>query len=227
MLVVPKKNGAIHMVVNAKKRNDNTVKNVTPFPDQDLIRLDVARAKYRSKIDLSDAYEQIPVVPDDVWKTTFATVLGTFESLVMQQGDCNAPATFQRLMNSIFCEYIGLFMHTYLDDIFVFNNTIEDHQKHLKLVFDKLREHKLYLRANKCELYAEKLECLGHMIDDQGLHADGDKMARIRKWKALHNYHEVQRFLGLVQYLAHFLPDISAYTSPLSAMTKNGQSFQW
>jgi hypothetical protein len=65
------------------------------------------------------------------------------------------------------------------------------------------------------------------MIDDQGLHADSDKMARIREWKAPRNYHEVQQFLGLVQYLAHFLPDISAYTSPLSTMMKNGQSFQW
>ncbi|KAF8237685.1 DNA/RNA polymerase [Tricholoma matsutake] len=87
MLVVPEKNGDIRTMVNAKKRNNNTVKNVTPFPDQDLIRLDVAQAKYRSKINLSDAYEQIPVDPEDIWKTVFTMVLGTFESLVMQQGD--------------------------------------------------------------------------------------------------------------------------------------------
>jgi hypothetical protein len=126
----------------------------------------------------------------------------------MQQGDCNAPSTFQRLMNSIFRDYIGIFVHAYLDDIFVFSDTIEEHQKHLELVFNKLREHSLYLRAEKCELYAEKVECLGHMIDEHGLHADSNKMARIREWKTPRNYHEVQRFLGLVQYLAHFLPDI-------------------
>ena len=119
---------------------------------------------------MSDTYEQIPVELGDIWKTVFATVLGTFESLVMQQGDCNAPATFQQLMNSIFWEYIGRFMHAYLNDIFVFSNLVEEHQSHLKLVFNKLREHELYLHADKCELYAEKLECLRHMIDDLGLH---------------------------------------------------------
>jgi hypothetical protein len=97
MLVVPKKNRDIWTVVNAKKRNDDTVKNVTPFPDQDLICLDVAQAAHCSKIDLSDAYEQVWVDPCNVWKTAFATVLGIFESLVMQQGDCNAPSTFQQI----------------------------------------------------------------------------------------------------------------------------------
>jgi hypothetical protein len=130
-------------------------------------------------------------------------------------------------MNMIFQDYIGVFIHVYLDDIFVFSESIEEHQNHLELVLNKLREHSLYLRADKCELYAEKVECLGHIIDEHGLHADSDKMARIREWKTPCNYLEVQRFLGLVQYLAHFLPDISAYTSPLSAMTRNGQAFQW
>jgi RNase H-like domain found in reverse transcriptase/Reverse transcriptase (RNA-dependent DNA polymerase) len=145
----------------------------------------------------------------------------------MQQGDCNAPSTFQRLMNSVFHDYIGVFVHVYLDDIFVFSDTIEEHQKHLELVFAKLQEQSLYLCADKCELYAEKVECLGHMIDEHGLHADSDKMAHIQEWKTPRNYHEVQHFLGLVQYLAHFLPDISTYTSPLSAMTQNGQAFLW
>ena len=227
MLVIPKKNGDIRTVVNATERNDNTVKDVTPLPDQDLIRLDVARAKIRSKIDFSDAYEQIRVEPDDVWKTAFTTVLGTYESLVMQQGDCNAPSTFQRIMNHIFRDYIGIFMHVYLDDVFVFSKSVEEHEKHLQLVFDKIREHQFFLKEDKCSLYAEKVECLGHIIDEKGLHADSDKMARIREWKTPRNYKEVQRFLGLVQYLAHFLPNISEYTSPLSAMTKNGRPFLW
>ena len=69
-------------------------KDVTPFPDQEQIRNDVARGKYQSKIDMSNAYEQIHVEPSDVWKTAFATIYGTFMSNTMQQGDCNAPATF-------------------------------------------------------------------------------------------------------------------------------------
>jgi hypothetical protein len=96
----------------------------------------------------------------------------------------------------------------------------------LKLVFDKLQENQLYLKADKCELFAKRVECLSHIID-KGLHVDEDNMARTQEWKTPHNILEVQRFLGLMQYLAHFLPDVTAYTSPLSSITKNGQAFQW
>jgi hypothetical protein len=138
LLCIPKKTGKLRTVVDGRKRNDNTHKDVTPFPDQDQIRMDVAQGKYRSKINLSDAYEQVRVEPSDVWKTAFATVYGTFLSNVMQQGDCNAPATFQRLMNTIFRDYIGIFLHIYLDDMFVYSETIADHKEHLRLTFEKL-----------------------------------------------------------------------------------------
>ena len=126
---------------------------------------------------MSDAYEQIRVKPKDVWKTAFATVYGTFVSHTMQQGDCNAPATFQCLMTIIFRQYIGRFVHVYLDDIFVYSDTIEEHERHLGLIFDKLRTAQLYLVEEKLDLYSEKMDCLGHIIDDQGIHADSDKMA--------------------------------------------------
>jgi hypothetical protein len=100
LMCIPKKDGRLRTVIDARQRNDNTVKDVTPLPDQDAIREDVARAKYRSKIDLADAYEQVRVEPGDVNKTVFSTILGTYVSNVVQQGDCNAPATFQRLMTS-------------------------------------------------------------------------------------------------------------------------------
>ncbi len=227
LLCVAKKSGKLRTVVDARQRNDNTVKDVTPLLDQDRMCMDVARAKYRSKIDLSDAYEQVRIELEDVWKTAFATPYGTFISLVMQQGDCNAPATFQRLMTTIFRDFIGRFVHVYLDDIFVYSDSIQDHEKHLKLVFDKLREVKLYLSKSKCDLYSKRMDCLGHVIDDKGLHADADKMDRIRNWRQPRSYHEVQRFLGLVNYLAPFMPDVSGYTTPLSDMEHNDRPFVW
>jgi Reverse transcriptase (RNA-dependent DNA polymerase) len=205
-------------VVDGHQRNENTVKDVTPLPDQDIIHLDVARAKIHSKIDLSDAYKQVHIVPEDVHKTVFVTIFGTFVSHVMQQGDYNAPSMFQCSMNTTFREFIGIFLHAYLDDLFVYSDTVEEHQQHLKKVFVRLHECKYYVRAEKCKLFAERVDCLGHMIDNKGLHADADKMAKIRKWNRPHNYNDIQRFLGLVQYLAHFLPDISVYTSPLAGM---------
>jgi hypothetical protein len=102
MLCIPKKSGLLRTAIDAHKQNDNTVKDVTPFPDQDQIRLDVVRVKIRSKIDFSNTYEQIRTVPEDVHKSAFATIYGTYVSHTMQIGDCNAPATFQRIMTMIF-----------------------------------------------------------------------------------------------------------------------------
>jgi hypothetical protein len=227
LMCIPKKDGRLRMVVDARQRNDNTVKDVTPLPDQEAIREDVARAKYRSKIDLADAYEQVRVEPRDVHKTVFSTIMGTYVSNVVQQGDCNAPATFQRLMTSIFRDVIGKTNHAYLDDIFSFTNTIEEHERCLRTVFTRLRENKLYLKWSKCQLYAKEMECLGHVIDDNGIHPDTDKLHRIQCWRTPRNYHDVQRFVGLVNYVANFLPDITSYTAPLQGMTQNGTPFFW
>jgi hypothetical protein len=128
MLCISKKTGLLRTAIDCRKRNDNTRKDVTPFPDQDQIRLDCARAKYRSKIDMSDAYEQIRTVAEDVWKTVFTTVYGTYVSHTMQIGDCNAPATFQHIMTMVFQEFIGCFVHVYLDDIFIYSKSIDDHE---------------------------------------------------------------------------------------------------
>jgi hypothetical protein len=98
MLCILKKNGKLHTIVDCQPQNDNTVKDITPFPDQDTIRHEVAKARFHSKLDMSEAYEQICVHPDHVLKTAFSTIYGTYLSAVMQQGDCNTPSTFQHLM---------------------------------------------------------------------------------------------------------------------------------
>jgi len=102
MLCILKKSGLLHTTIDACKWNDNTVKDVTLFPDQDQIRLDVARVKIRSKIDFSDMYEQIHTVPEDLHKSAFAMIYGTYVSHTMQIRDCNAPAMFQCVMTMIF-----------------------------------------------------------------------------------------------------------------------------
>jgi Reverse transcriptase (RNA-dependent DNA polymerase) len=144
MLFIPKKNGTLRTVFDLREQNKNTVKDVTPFPDQDIIRNDIARAAYRTKLDMSEAYEQIRMDPAHVSKTAFATILGTFRSQVMQMRDCNAPSTFQRLMTAIFCNCIGRCVHVYMDDIFIFSCSIEEHKKHLGIVFDRLRKNHLF-----------------------------------------------------------------------------------
>ena len=171
---------------------------------------------------MSKAYEQIHIVPEHIHKTPFATVLGTFRSQVMQMGDCNAPSTFQQLMTAIFRDCISQFVHVYLNDIFIYSCSIEEHEKHLGIVFQWLRDYHLFLSKSKVDLYSKRLECLSHIIDDRGIHADADKMQCIREWRRPRTFNDIQRYLGLVQYLAHYMPDISAYTTPLSGCVRNG-----
>jgi hypothetical protein len=227
MLCIPKKDGTLRTVVDCRQRNDNTVKDLTPFPDQDQVRHAVARAKYRSKIDLSNAFEQLRVMPEDVFKTVFATIYGCFVSHVLQQGDCNGPSSFQRLMNWILRDAIGLFVFVFIDDLFVYSNTIEEHLEHLRYVLRKLLEYCLYAAIHKVDLFSRETDCLGHLIDDEGLHAATDKMHRIQQWRTPESQEEVSSFLGLVTYIATFMPDISAYTSPLSALETHGRDFRW
>ena len=95
ILCIPKKNSKLHTVFNLQEQNDNMVKDVTLFPDQDIICNDMARVAYHSKLNMSKAYEQIHIVLEHVHKMAFATVLGTIRSQVMQMADCNAPSMFQ------------------------------------------------------------------------------------------------------------------------------------
>jgi len=118
-------------------------------------------------------------------------------------------------------------MHIYLDDIFVYSESIEEHKEHLRVVFERLRQAKLYLKWKKCDLYANRMDCLSHIIDRNGIHVDEDKLARIRDWRIPHNYNNIQRFVGLVNYIGAFLPDITAYTGPLLLMPQNGAPFIW
>ena len=101
MLCIPKKNGTLHTIFDLRQQNDNTWKDLTPFPEQDTIRDDVACVQFRSKLDMTEAYEQTRIKPEDVRKTTFS-IFGTFQSRVIQMEDCNAPSMFQQLMTPTF-----------------------------------------------------------------------------------------------------------------------------
>ena len=134
MLCIPKKNDTLRTVFNLQQQNENTWKDVTPFPDQDAICHDTVPAKFRSKLDMTEAYEQTHIRPEDVGKTTFSTIFGTFQSQGMQMGDCNAPSTFQQLMTAIFQDFLRRFIHVYLDDIFIYSQSIREHIEHIMKV---------------------------------------------------------------------------------------------
>ena len=109
----------------------------------------------------------------------------------------------------------------------MFSNTLEEHKRHLRLMLDALAKAEFYLECDKCNLYMVRLDCLRHMIDKNGVHADTDKMARIHKWRTPHNLTKIQQFVGLVKYLAQFMPDVLAYTTLLTSIQWNGHTFLW
>ena len=115
-------------------------------------------------------------------KTLFVSPLGTFVSNVLQQGDCNGPSSWQRLMTFVFREQIGEQVWVYLDDIYIFTSTIEQHEDSLKYVLDCLKREHLYISPAKFKPYAIRFNCLGHYRDKNRLHASADKLESIRKW---------------------------------------------
>ena len=125
---------------------------------------------------MTEAYEQMHIRPEDVGRTTFSTIFSMFQSRVMQMGDCNAPSTFQRLMTTIFRDFLRRFMHVYLDNIFIYSQSIQEHIEHIMKVLQRLRESQFYLSKYKLDLFSDKTDCLGHVIDDNGIHAKLDKM---------------------------------------------------
>jgi len=133
---------------------------------------------------MTDAYEQIRIEKKDVPKTIFANPLGTFLSTTIQIGNLNGPSTFQRLMTWIFRDKLNKTVFVYINDIFIGTNTLEEHKEHLQYVLDTLRKESLYISAQKFFPYVERVDALGHIIDDDGIHTDVDKMAKIRSWVA-------------------------------------------
>ena len=136
-------------------------------------------------------YHQIKIRPEDIPKTTFSTRYDLYEYLVMSFGLMNAPAYFMYLMNSVFMPELDKFMVVFIDDILIYLENEADHAEHLRIVLSRLREHKLYAKFSKCELWLSKVPFLGHILSKDGISIDPSKVQEIMDWKASTSVHEV------------------------------------
>ena len=127
----------------------------------------------------------------------------------------------------MFHEWIGVEVWVYLDNIYAFTDTIEQHKNVLEYVLKCLKDEQLYISPKKLRSYTIHFTCLGHYQDENGLHTSADKLDLIRKWLTPSSYHNMQRFLGLIEYILQFLPSVSVYTMLLSRMCSNGLPFIW
>ncbi|KAK8774213.1 hypothetical protein V5799_011257 [Amblyomma americanum] len=197
VVLVRKKDGALRFCVDYRRLNNITKKDVYPLPriDDTLDRL--CNAEYFSSMDLKSGYWQIEVDERDREKTAFITPDGLFEFKVMPFGLCSAPATFQRVMDTVLAGLKWQICLVYLDDVVVFASNFEEHLKRLKTVLDAIKSSGLTLKAEKCHFVYEELLFLGHIVSKEGVRPEPQKTAAIEHFTPPADKKGVRRFLGL------------------------------
>ena len=217
-----KHKGSLRAVVDYRALNRITKRNNTPLPRADEMFDRLGKARVFSKLDLKTGFHQIRVRPEDIEKTAFNTKYGQFEYLVMPMGLCNAPATFQTLMNRIFYDCIDVFMVVYMDDLLIFSTNAEEHFSHLEIVLSRLQVEELYVSPKKCVLLTEETEFLGMIVGKEGIRVNPEKIEVVTSWPRPQSLTEVRSFIGLLQFFRRFIRDFSGVAAPLTALTKKG-----
>ncbi|MCW4346603.1 MAG: pol polyprotein, partial [Candidatus Thiodiazotropha endolucinida] len=217
IVVVRKKDGSLRLCVDYRKLNQRTVKDAYAIPRIDDTLHLLAGAKYFSKLDLKCGYWQVELRELDKAKTAFqAGPLGFFECNRMPFGLCNAPATFQRLMERCMGDLNLQDCLIYLDDIIIFSKTFEEHLEKLEAVFRRLQEHGLKLKPSKCELFHSQVVYLGHVVSREGIHTDPSKIEAVKSWPVPQCTKEVRKFLGFTGYYRRFIKGYATIARPLN-----------
>jgi hypothetical protein len=145
----------------------------------------------------------------------------------MSFGLTNAQAYFMYLMIKVFMEYLDKFVMVFIDDILVYSRSEEEHEEHLRLVLQKLRDHKLYAKLSKCEFWLNQVAFLGHVISKGGIFVDPSKIEVVLCWKAPTNVGDIRSFLGLTGYYRRFMEGFSKISKPMTELLKKDKKFEW
>ena len=199
--------------------NTVTRKDAYPMPRVDDTLDTLAGVKWFSTLDLISGYWQVEVNPKDREKTAFCTPEGLFEFKVMPFRLCNAPATFQRLMDLVLAGVQWTSCLVYIDDVVILGKTFKEHLQNLVAVFKRLRSFSLKLKPKKCNFCSAEVDFLGHIVSANRVRTDPSKTMQVSQWPIPTSRKEVQQFLGLANYYRRFVKDIATIAKPLHRLT--------
>ena len=209
VLFVKKKDDTWRLCIDYRQLNKVTIRNKYPLPRIDDLFDQLQGARVFSKINLRSGYHQLRIRESDIPNTAFRTRYGHYEFLVMFFRLTNAPAAFMDLMNHVFRLYLDRFVIVFIDDILVYSRSELEHERHLGLVLQTLRQYQLYAKFSKCEFWLSRVGFLGHVVSADGIYVDPHKVEAVENWEQPTTVIEVQSFLGLAGYYRRFIEDFS------------------
>ena len=216
VVLVRKKDGTMRFCIDFRKLNERTIKDAHSLPRIDEALDSLAGAKYFSCLDLKSGFWQVELDEASKEYTAFTLgPLGFYQCERMPFGLCNAPATFQRLMEACLEDLNLIWCLIYLDDVIVFSKTLDEHLERLEAVFTRMRDAGLKLKPSKCSLFKNKLRYLGHMVGSEGIGPEPEKIEVLQKWPPPKTVTGVRSFIGFVQQYRRFIKDYSQVAKPL------------
>lgn len=227
VVLVAKKDGTQRFCIDYRKLNEVTKKDVYPLPRCEDILHALSGSAYFTHFDLVRGFWQIGVKEEDKEKTAFSTVDGHYQFKRMPFGLTNAPATFQRAMNTILYGLNWQDCLVYLDDIVIFARTLGEHHQKLNSVLQRLEASGLKLNAKKCHFLKEKILLLGHVVSQDGVSTDPEKIQVLKNWSVPLDLTSLRSFLGCAGYYRQFIPHYADIAAPLPKLEQKSGAFNW